>query len=192
MPASPYALALRRCCSISFSGFAVLVATLVVASLVVFAVMDILPGNAAETMLGPTATPEAVAALAHKLGIDLPLHVRYAQWIARTPARRSRPLLRLRLADRAADRREPRGQPAARRHGDGAFGGDRARGRRLRRRSARARRRRGRDGRDANRPRRAEFLAGDPDGDRLRRHAEARARGRLSRLGVPRAGRSAR
>src|SRR5271165_5178746 len=61
---------------------AVLAATLVVASLVVFAVMEILPGNAAETILGPTATPEAVAALAHKLGLDLPLHARYAQWIA--------------------------------------------------------------------------------------------------------------
>ena len=61
---------------------AVLAATLVIASLVVFAVMEILPGDAAETMLGPTATPEAVAALARKLGIDLPLHVRYAQWIA--------------------------------------------------------------------------------------------------------------
>ncbi len=60
---------------------AVLAATLIIASLVVFAVMDILPGNAAETMLGPTATPEAVAALAHKLGLDQPLHVRYALWI---------------------------------------------------------------------------------------------------------------
>jgi peptide/nickel transport system permease protein len=61
---------------------AVLAATLVIASLIVFAVMQILPGNAAETILGPTATPEAVAALAHKLGLDLPLHVRYVRWIA--------------------------------------------------------------------------------------------------------------
>ena len=61
---------------------AVLAATLVIASLVVFAVMDILPGNAAETILGPTATPEAVAALAHKLGLDQPLYARYARWIA--------------------------------------------------------------------------------------------------------------
>ena len=61
---------------------AVLAATLVIASLIVFAVMQILPGNAAETILGPTATPEAVAALAHRLGLDLPLHVRYARWIA--------------------------------------------------------------------------------------------------------------
>src|SRR6185312_2325464 len=42
---------------------------------------DILPGNAAETILGPTATPEAVAALSHKLGLDLPAYVRYARWI---------------------------------------------------------------------------------------------------------------
>jgi peptide/nickel transport system permease protein len=61
---------------------AVFAATLVAASLIVFAVMNILPGNAAETMLGPTATPEAVAALAHKLGLDQPAPVRYAHWIA--------------------------------------------------------------------------------------------------------------
>src|ERR1700674_683015 len=59
----------------------VLAATLVAASLIVFAVMNILPGNAAETMLGSTATPEAVAALAHKLGLDQPAPVRYAHWI---------------------------------------------------------------------------------------------------------------
>jgi len=60
---------------------ALFVATLVFASLVVFAVMQILPGDAAQTMLGPTATPEAVAALSHKLGLDLPAPIRYARWI---------------------------------------------------------------------------------------------------------------
>ena len=59
----------------------VLAATLVIASLIVFAVMNVLPGNAAQTLLGPTATPEAVAALMHKLCLDQPLHVRYAHWI---------------------------------------------------------------------------------------------------------------
>jgi peptide/nickel transport system permease protein len=56
-------------------------ATLFIASLIVFAVMQILPGDAAQTMLGPTATPEAVAALSHKLGLDAPAAVRYARWI---------------------------------------------------------------------------------------------------------------
>src|SRR5208337_2596510 len=60
---------------------AVLAATLVAASLIVFAVMNILPGNAAQTMLGSTATPQAVAALSHKLGLDQPAPIRYARWI---------------------------------------------------------------------------------------------------------------
>jgi len=61
---------------------AVLAATLIAASVIVFAVMSILPGDAAEAMLGPSATPEAVAALSHKLGLDQPVHLRYAHWIA--------------------------------------------------------------------------------------------------------------
>ncbi|HTR15228.1 MAG TPA: ABC transporter permease [Roseiarcus sp.] len=60
---------------------AVLAATLLFASIVVFAMMSVLPGNAAQTLLGPTATPDAVAALSHKLGLDQPLLVRYAGWI---------------------------------------------------------------------------------------------------------------
>jgi len=55
---------------------------LLFASLAVFAVLEILPGNAAQTMLGASATPEAVAALAHKLGLDQPFAVRYGAWIA--------------------------------------------------------------------------------------------------------------
>ena len=56
-------------------------ATLLIASLIVFVVMNILPGDAAQTMLGPTATPEAVAAFSHKLGLDQPAAIRYAHWI---------------------------------------------------------------------------------------------------------------
>jgi peptide/nickel transport system permease protein len=59
----------------------VLAATLVFASLVIFAVLEILPGNAAQVMLGATATPEAVAALAHKLGLDQPFLARYLSWL---------------------------------------------------------------------------------------------------------------
>jgi peptide/nickel transport system permease protein len=60
---------------------AVLAATLLCASVIVFAVMEILPGDAAQAMLGPTATPESVAALSHKLGLDQPAPLRYAHWI---------------------------------------------------------------------------------------------------------------
>ena len=43
--------------------------------------LDILPGNAAEVMLGATATPEAVQALTVKLGLDRPPLERYGQWM---------------------------------------------------------------------------------------------------------------
>ncbi len=61
--------------------FATFVATLLVASFVVFAVLELLPGNAAEVILGDTATPESVAALQAKLGLDRPATTRYAEWL---------------------------------------------------------------------------------------------------------------
>ncbi|WP_298432693.1 ABC transporter permease [Ottowia sp.] len=61
---------------------ATLIATLLGASAVVFVVLEILPGNAAEVLLGPDAAPEAVAALAEQLGLNQPAWTRYWQWIA--------------------------------------------------------------------------------------------------------------
>ena len=58
------------------------VATLAVASMVVFAVLELLPGNAAQVILGDTATPESLAALEAKLGLDQPQLQRYGSWIA--------------------------------------------------------------------------------------------------------------
>lgn len=57
------------------------VATLAVASAVVFAVLELLPGNAAEVILGDTATPESLDALQKKLGLDRPPLQRYTQWV---------------------------------------------------------------------------------------------------------------
>jgi peptide/nickel transport system permease protein len=61
--------------------FATFIATLLAASVVIFAVQGVLPGNAAQVMLGESATPEAVSALSQKLGLDRPVAARYAQWI---------------------------------------------------------------------------------------------------------------
>ncbi len=61
--------------------FATFVATLLVASVVVFIVLDVLPGSAADVMLGESATPEAKAALSAKLGLDHPPLRRYALWM---------------------------------------------------------------------------------------------------------------
>lgn len=57
------------------------VATLFVASLVVFAVLEILPGDPAQLMLGMNATPEAVAALRDEMGLNQPVVFRYLDWI---------------------------------------------------------------------------------------------------------------
>ncbi len=61
---------------------ATFVATLLAASMLVFAVLDLLPGNVAQVILGDTATPESIAALESKLGLDRPALTRYTDWIA--------------------------------------------------------------------------------------------------------------
>lgn len=61
--------------------FATFVATLLAASAVIFAVLDVLPGNVAEVMLGESATPESLKALSEKLGLDRPPLARYAAWM---------------------------------------------------------------------------------------------------------------
>lgn len=64
-----------------FKRLITLVATLVGTSVVVFLVLEILPGNAAQILMGPDASPEAVVALAQKLGIDQPAWQRYWHWV---------------------------------------------------------------------------------------------------------------
>jgi peptide/nickel transport system permease protein len=58
-----------------------LVATLAGASLIIFLVLDALPGNAAEMLMGADSSPEAVRAMTIKLGLDQPLVIRYLHWI---------------------------------------------------------------------------------------------------------------
>lgn len=55
--------------------------TLVTASLAIFLLLDVLPGNAAATLLGTAARPDTVAALTRQLGLDQPAALRYAGWI---------------------------------------------------------------------------------------------------------------
>lgn len=65
-----------------FKRLITLVATLVGASIVVFLVLEILPGNAAQILMGPDASPEAVQALTVKLGLDRPPVERYWTWVS--------------------------------------------------------------------------------------------------------------
>lgn len=65
---------LRRC--------GLMVYTLAVVSLVVFGITQVLPADAATMMLGENATPEALAAIRQRLGLDAPVIVQYGRWLA--------------------------------------------------------------------------------------------------------------
>jgi peptide/nickel transport system permease protein len=56
--------------------------TLFIVSLFIFLGIELLPGDAAEAILGKTATPETVAAFRRELGLNLPLHTRYIEWVS--------------------------------------------------------------------------------------------------------------
>ena len=53
-----------------FKRVLTLLATLLATSVIVFAVLEVLPGNAAQVLMGPDADPAAVAAKATELGLD--------------------------------------------------------------------------------------------------------------------------
>jgi peptide/nickel transport system permease protein len=52
------------------------------ASLIVFVVLEVLPGDPALLILGVDARPDTLAALRAQMGLDRPVWVRYAAWIA--------------------------------------------------------------------------------------------------------------
>lgn len=64
---------LKRLLSLSVS--------LVVASVVIFFVIEIAPGDPASFMLGLNAQPDTVAALRAELGLDVPKIQRYGNWV---------------------------------------------------------------------------------------------------------------
>ncbi|MDR0848037.1 MAG: ABC transporter permease [Propionibacteriaceae bacterium] len=61
--------------------FAVFLGTALVASVVIFVIVQALPGDVAQATLGLGATPDAVEALRQKWGLDRPLLVRYGEWL---------------------------------------------------------------------------------------------------------------
>ncbi|WP_396430416.1 ABC transporter permease [Limnohabitans sp.] len=58
-----------------------LILTLLATSAVVFAVLEFLPGNAAQVILGETATSESIAAMETKMGLNQPASTRYLSWM---------------------------------------------------------------------------------------------------------------
>ncbi|KKC35341.1 peptide ABC transporter [Devosia epidermidihirudinis] len=65
--------ALRR-----FIGFVV---TLLVAAAVIFYLLNLLPGDPAQFVLGINATPDSLARLRAQMGLDLPSYQRFGSWL---------------------------------------------------------------------------------------------------------------
>ena len=57
-----------------------MVPTLILASILIFALAEVLPGDVGRSILGIYATQQQVDYLNHQLGADRPLVVRYASW----------------------------------------------------------------------------------------------------------------
>jgi peptide/nickel transport system permease protein len=57
------------------------VVTILLSTVVVFAAIQSLPGDAATQILGQNATPQAVATLRHQLGLDMPATQRFVHWL---------------------------------------------------------------------------------------------------------------
>nr|WP_246523180.1 ABC transporter permease [Neoroseomonas eburnea] len=57
------------------------IVSLLLVSLAIFAITSLLPGDAAEELLGQAATRETVEGLRARLGLDLPGHLRYLNWL---------------------------------------------------------------------------------------------------------------
>lgn len=55
--------------------------TLFVVTVIVFAIVRVLPGNPARLLLGEEATPQLVAELTHQMGLDQPLPLQYLSWL---------------------------------------------------------------------------------------------------------------
>ncbi len=58
-----------------------MVITLLVVSLAIFAIIEILPGDVAQMMLKATATEERLALVREELNLNRPAHERYLDWI---------------------------------------------------------------------------------------------------------------
>lgn len=70
-------------CSFLLRRLAALVPVLAGVSVVIFLLMHLAPGDVTTTLLGPQATEADRVALRRTLGLDQPVPVQYARWVAR-------------------------------------------------------------------------------------------------------------
>lgn len=59
-----------------------MIPSLLLASLIVFSFIHLIPGDPARVMLGDQATPEQVEGLRESMGLNRPLYVQYGRWLS--------------------------------------------------------------------------------------------------------------
>ncbi|GAB1400853.1 ABC transporter permease [Aminivibrio sp.] len=59
-----------------------MIPSLLLASVIVFSFIHLIPGDPAQIMLGDQATPEQVEGLREAMGLNRPLYVQYGRWIS--------------------------------------------------------------------------------------------------------------
>lgn len=59
-----------------------LIVTVLLVTVLAFLAFSIIPGDPTDAILGLNATEEQIAALRAELGLDLPIHIRYWNWIS--------------------------------------------------------------------------------------------------------------
>jgi peptide/nickel transport system permease protein len=60
---------------------AALIPTVLLSSVLIFGLVQIIPGGAAEAVAGPDASPEMILTIQHQMGLDRPLPVQYGDWL---------------------------------------------------------------------------------------------------------------
>ena len=66
---------------ILYRRLATIIPTALLGTIVIFGVIQLIPGGPAYAIAGPDATPELIATLNHEMGLDRPLPVQYGSWL---------------------------------------------------------------------------------------------------------------
>ncbi|WP_320130870.1 ABC transporter permease [uncultured Sphaerochaeta sp.] len=73
---------MNRTATIFLKRLGSLLVTLVVMSLIIFLLVELMPGDVAQIILGQSATPSSIQALREARGLDAPIMVQYFHWFS--------------------------------------------------------------------------------------------------------------
>ena len=60
---------------------------MLVVSIILFILLDVIPGDAASSTASSDMTAEEIQAYRESLGLDRPVYIRYGEWVAKCSSR---------------------------------------------------------------------------------------------------------